>query len=374
MGFATQLRQLRALCRQTPPLDMEYVAERLALGVDRPHSGRTAYRGLSRLEPGHRLWRSAGAFGSSRYWEWRAAGGRVHGREEDHVEELRSTFSEAVASRTAGSDPIWADLSGGLDSSSITSVASRLRGRPRLSPVTVVFGESTFSDEREWAAEVQRAVELQRHDIDGDVHHPFSRLAEAVQHWEEPHGAAVFFGVHERYARLMEGSGVPVLLSGIGAEAVVLSKHQEPVHLAELLRRRQLMQLWRELNRWQQALKMPLSSLALRYALGPLMGRAGISYGWTPEGARLDRACLRAQVESPGSRSEPPRPSSSTACTPSTTSPETCSSGTWTGSSTTCCSDGSSRSRPTPRPVGAESRPDGRGAALRPDHPAFPFC
>ena len=66
VGFATQLCQLRALCRQTPPLDMEYVAERLALGVDRPHSGRTAYRGLSRLEPGHRLWRSAGAFGSSR--------------------------------------------------------------------------------------------------------------------------------------------------------------------------------------------------------------------------------------------------------------------------------------------------------------------
>ncbi len=23
--------------------------------------------------------------------------------------------------------------------------------------------------------------------------------SEAVQHWEEPHGAAAFFGVHERY-------------------------------------------------------------------------------------------------------------------------------------------------------------------------------
>jgi asparagine synthase (glutamine-hydrolysing) len=274
VGFATQLRQLRALCGQTPPLDMEYVADRLALGVDRPNSGRTPYRGLSRLEPGHRLVAESGRVRIERYWEWHAAGGCVHRSDEDYVEEFHGTFSEAVASRTSGSDPVWADLSGGLDSSSITSVACRLHGRPRLSPITVVFGESTWSDEREWAAEVQRAVGLDRHDIDGDVHHPFSRLAEAAQHWEEPHGAAVFFGVHERYARVMEGSGVPVLLSGIGAEAVVLSKHQEPVHLADLLRGCLLIQLWRELNRWQQALKMPLSSLALRYALGPLTGRA----------------------------------------------------------------------------------------------------
>lgn len=284
VGFATQLRQLRALRGQTPPLDMEYVAERLALGVDRPNSGRTPFRGLSRLEPGHRLVAESGGVRVERYWEWRAAGGCVHGSEEDHVEEFHSTLCEAVSSRTSGSDPVWADLSGGLDSSSITSVACRLRGRPRLSAITVVFGESTLSDEREWAAEVQRDLEIERHDIDGDVHHPFSRLAEAVQHWEEPHGAAVFFGVHERYARLMEGGGVPVLLSGIAAEAVVLSKHQEPVHLADLLRGCRLMQLWRELNRWQRALKMPLSSLGLRYALGPLMGRARISYGWTPGG------------------------------------------------------------------------------------------
>ena len=284
VGFATQLGQLRAVCAQTPALDMEYVADRLALDVDRPGSGRTPYRGLSRLEPGHRLVAENGRVRIERYWEWRAPGGRVGRKDEDHVDEFLGTFSEAVASRMPGTEPVWTDLSGGLDSSAITCVAARLHGRRRLSPITVVFGESTLSDEREWAAAVERAVELERHDIDGDVHHVFSRLGEAVQHWEEPHGAAAFFGVHERYARLMKGNGVPVLLSGIGAEAVVLSKHQEPVHLADLLRRGRLVQLWRELDRWQQALRKPLSNVALRYALRPLLGRAGISYGWTPGG------------------------------------------------------------------------------------------
>ena len=284
VGFATQLRQLRAICPQTPSLDTEYVAERMALGVDRPSSDRTPYRGLARLRPGQRLIAEAGRVRIEQYWEWRAPGVRVHGRDQDYVDEFRNTFSEAVASRMCGSDSVWADLSGGLDSSSISSVASRMRGRPGLSPITVVFGESTLSDERDWAEAVAHRIDVEFHEIDGDVHHPFSRLADAVQHWEEPHGAAAFFGVHEQYARLMRGNGVPVLLSGIGAEAVVLSKHQEPVHLADLLRRGRLTAWWRELDRWQRALKMPLSNLALRYALGPLLGRAGISYGWTPGG------------------------------------------------------------------------------------------
>ena len=284
VGFATQLRQLRAICPQTPSLDTEYVAERMALGVDRPSSDRTPYRGLARLRPGQRLIAEAGRVRIEQYWEWRAPGVRVHRKEEDYVEEFLETFSEAVASRMSGSDRVWADLSGGLDSSAITSVASGMRARPRLLPITVVFGESTLSDERDWAAEVQRAVGLERREIDGDVHHPFSRFTEAVQHWEEPHGAAAFFGVHEQYARLMRGNGIPVLLSGIGAEAVVLSKHQEPVHLADLLRRGRLTSWWRELDRWQRALKMPLSNLALRYAVRPLMAGAGISYGWTPGG------------------------------------------------------------------------------------------
>ena len=284
VAFATQLRQLRAVCPQTPAIDLEYVADRLALGVDRPGAGRTPYRGLSRLEPGHLLIAEHGRVRIERYWEWRGAEGGSGGRGRDYVDEFLHTFSDAVACRMAGADAVWADLSGGLDSSSIVGVAARRRVRPPLSTVTVVFGESRVSDEREWAKEVMRAVDVEPHEIDGDAHHPFSRLREAVGHWEEPHAAAAFFGVHERYAQLMGGNGVPVLLSGIGAEAVVLNKHQEPVHLADLLRRGRLVELWRELDRWQRALKKPLSNLAFRYGLGPLMGGPRVSFGWTPGG------------------------------------------------------------------------------------------
>jgi len=283
VGFATQVRQLLAICGQTPAIDMDYVADRLALGVDRPSSGRTPYRGLARLEPGHRLIAERGRVRIERYWEWgdREVGGRR--KDQEYVEEFLSTFSDAVKSRMSELDRVWADLSGGLDSSSIVSVAARQGGRSRVSSINVVFGESVVSDEREWAEAVERAVGVERQEIDGDGHHPFSRLATAVEHWEEPHAAAAFFGVHAQYRRLMAGRGVPVLLTGIGAEAVVLSKHQEPVHLADLLRRGRPGQLWREMDGWQRALRMPLSNLVFRYCLRPLIGRPLLSYGWMPD-------------------------------------------------------------------------------------------
>ena len=282
--FATQLRQLLAISPGASVIDMNYVADRLALGVDCPNSGRTPFRGLARLEAGHRLIAEHGRVRIERYWDWGKRGGDWGQDHQTYVDRFVDTFSDAVACRMSGGGTVWADLSGGLDSSSIVSVAAGQRGRSRLSTISVVFSESRVSDEREWAEMVAGTVDVNPHEIDGDAHHPFSRLPEAVRHWEEPHGAAAFFGVHERYARLMGRGGVPVLLSGIGAEAVVLSKHQEPVHLADLLRQGRLLQLWRELDRWQRALRKPLSNVALRYALRPLMGGAGISYGWTPGG------------------------------------------------------------------------------------------
>lgn len=284
--FATQLRQLLAVCPRSQPIDMEYIADRLALGVNRPNAARTPYRGLSRLEPGHRLIAEYGRVRIERYWEWGDGGAAFGGNHQQHVEEFLHLFSDAVESRMIGADRVWMDLSGGLDSSSIVGVGARRCGRPRLSTITVVFGESRVSDESEWAEAVARTVDVEPHDINGDARHPFSQLTEAVQYWEEPHGAAAFFGVHERYARLMEGGGVPVLLSGIGAEAAVLGKQQEPVHFADLLRRARLVRLWRELDQWQRAMKKPLSNLAFRYGLRPLMCRPRISYAWTPGGHR----------------------------------------------------------------------------------------
>ena len=281
--FASQLRQVVGALPQTPRFDLEFVADRLAHGVDRADAAWTPYRGVTRLKPGHRLIAEKGRVRLERYWEWRPRGETSVRPHRDYLDQFREIFSDAVGSRTVGPGRVWSDLSGGLDSSSIVSVAAQRRSASRLRTVSVVFGESTLSDEREWSATVARAHSVERANIDGDANHPLSRLREAVDYWEEPHAAAAFFAVHEEYGRLLAGPGVPVLLTGIGAEAVVMSKRQVPVHLADLLRRGRIGPLRREIYHWQRVLKMPLSNLFWWYCLRPLVRRPLVNYGWEPE-------------------------------------------------------------------------------------------
>ena len=283
ISFASQIRQVLAGLAQAPGFDLEFVADQLAHGVDRADADCTPYRGVARLKPGHRLIAEGGRVRIERYWEWRAQDGAASLRHREYIEQFQETFSEAVATRMRGSGRVWSDLSGGLDSSSIVGVAAQLSKPSRLSTVSVVFGESMLSDEREWSTPAAQAYGVEQHYIDGDTSHPLSRLREAVGYWEEPHAAAAFFGVHQQYGRLMAGEGVPVLLTGIGAEAVVMSKRQVPLHLADLLRRGQLRPLWQELDHWQRVLGIPLSNIVWRYCLRPLVSQPLVTYDWVPE-------------------------------------------------------------------------------------------
>ena len=281
--FASQLRQLLVALPETPSFDLEFIADRLAHGVDRADAACTPYRGVSRLKPGHRLVAGAGQFRVERYWVWRTPGKGADRCCQGHIEQFRERFTEAVRCRMRGVGRVWSDLSGGLDSSSIVSVAAELNRPSRLPTVSVVFGESTWSDERSWAAAVARAHDVRPHYVDGDTYHTWSRLRAAVDYWEEPHAAAAFFSVHQQYGRLLAGAGTPILLTGIGAEVVVMNKRQVPVHLADLLRHGRVSRLIRELDTWQSVLKMPLSNLIWRYCLKPLLSRPLVSYDWIPQ-------------------------------------------------------------------------------------------
>ncbi len=122
-------------------VDMEYVADRLALGVDRPNSGCTPYqravaagtRPSSDCREGRRSDRAVlGLVAKSR---WRSAGRG----EEDYVRVPGHVRRRGGEPDVGGWNPVWADLSGGLDSSSIVSVAPGNGVGPGLATISVVF-------------------------------------------------------------------------------------------------------------------------------------------------------------------------------------------------------------------------------------------
>jgi asparagine synthase (glutamine-hydrolysing) len=86
----------------------------------------TFFRGVERLRPGHWLKVNAAGVESRRYWHPCDAKPIRYQRDDDYIEDFRERFDRAVGCRLAGAQGLASELSGGLDSSSVTATAARL--------------------------------------------------------------------------------------------------------------------------------------------------------------------------------------------------------------------------------------------------------
>jgi asparagine synthase (glutamine-hydrolysing) len=119
-------------------------------------SDRTLFEGIRRLPPACGLTLRDGRMTVRRYWTPLAGQGRRRPDLARHTEEFRYLFAEAVRAQSRSAYPVGCLLGGGLDSSSVLCVASRLmQDKSRLSAFSMIF-DRLPCDEREFIA---RAIE-----------------------------------------------------------------------------------------------------------------------------------------------------------------------------------------------------------------------
>src|SRR5271165_5205621 len=104
-------------------LDEQYVAGFLTVGGC---PNRTPYKGINSVPAGHAVCVSPSGITIRRFWTLPTSDVIRYQSEHRYEEQLRSLFREAVAVRLATDSPVLAELSGGLDSSSVVSMASEL--------------------------------------------------------------------------------------------------------------------------------------------------------------------------------------------------------------------------------------------------------
>lgn len=127
-------------------------------------STETFFAGVERLPPAHWLKLSPNGIEIRRYWHPIDARPIRYRRDADYIDDFRERFDRAVGVRLAGSEGIASQLSGGLDSSSVTVTAARLMAAKgqRLTSFTAVPVQGydgsalpgRFGDEGPLAAEV----------------------------------------------------------------------------------------------------------------------------------------------------------------------------------------------------------------------------
>lgn len=179
------------------------------------------YRDVSKLAAGHWLEvRPGGIVAEHVYWDE----GRdlvQSDRPEVGVEELRAIVAESVKLHMVSDVPVSTFLSGGLDSSILTVLATQHAGR--LESYTTFFRAEdqaleAMPDDLGYARQVAKLHDITLHEIElqPDV---VKLLPQMVDILDEPLGDASAINVH-LICRAARDAGVKVLLSGIGADEI----------------------------------------------------------------------------------------------------------------------------------------------------------
>jgi len=158
--FASTARGVLALTGMRAIADEQKVAAWLALDAD--STDRTFFEGVSRVPPGHTLLFERGRATARAFWEPQKMPLLHLADPREYAEGLHSVLEQAVRDRIAPGRKIGSQLSGGLDSSSVTVTAAEqlTARRERLTAFTavpaVVVDEKLFPgrfvDERSHAA------------------------------------------------------------------------------------------------------------------------------------------------------------------------------------------------------------------------------
>ncbi len=209
--FASELSALFAALPNKPEVNLEAID--LYLSLQYIPDPLTAYQGIHKLPPAHRLVWQNGTAKLERYWDF-AYQPKHTTSEEELIEQLRALLKESVKMRLISEVPLGAHLSGGLDSSIIVALMAELSNAP-VKTFSVGFEEESFSE-----LEYARAV-AQRYSTD---HHEFvlkygdipSTLEKITYHFGEPFADASAIPLY--HISKMTREHVTVVINGDGGD------------------------------------------------------------------------------------------------------------------------------------------------------------
>src|SRR5215813_8815406 len=124
-GHVQWSSRLQSLVEETgiTDLDEQYIAGFLTFGGC---ANRTPYKSIYYVPPGHAVCVSSKGTSIRRFWSMPTGDTIRYQNQQRYEEELHALFREAVAVRLQSESPVLAELSGGLDSSSVVCMESHL--------------------------------------------------------------------------------------------------------------------------------------------------------------------------------------------------------------------------------------------------------
>ncbi|MGZ5462808.1 MAG: asparagine synthetase B family protein [Thermoanaerobaculia bacterium] len=270
----------------------------------------TPWREVRAVAPGHALVVEPGVTRTVGFWYPEPGEPLCLRDDREHEERLRELLVEAVRCRLRGRRAVAADLSGGLDSSSIVVLADRLLrdGRaeaPELVTLSHVYERAAGDDESEFMQVVEAHTgrpAIHIHEAQAPLGVGFGELE-----FEAPSLFQIWRARQACVRAALERHGAQRVLSGFGGDHLMRSEQDVAVEPAEHLSALRLRAYFSSLLRWRAASRAAYPrqtwpKLLWRGSVLPLLPYAVRTRLWTPplpgwlEAGFVARVDLRARV------------------------------------------------------------------------------
>lgn len=216
--FGSEIKTILAYPGVKPEFNRGTLAEYLAFGYVAGEE--TMYAGIRKLMPGHILTiDERGQLETSSYWDLDVTTDNGSQPREHYVRRYREQLEECVSSHLMSDVPLGVFLSGGLDSSAVAALTTKIRKEP-IETFSVGYGEEVYS-ELPYARTVAEHLKSRHHEVHLGRDEFFQTLPRLIWHEDEPivwpSSVALYFVARlarERVTVVLTGEGSDETLGG----------------------------------------------------------------------------------------------------------------------------------------------------------------
>ncbi|MFD2552345.1 asparagine synthase (glutamine-hydrolyzing) [Bizionia sediminis] len=175
---------------------------------------RTLYKDVKQVPPGHYYEIAKDQIQVKEYWSYKMVDKNELINPKDALEQLDQTFKESIKSQLMSDVLVGCQLSGGIDSSLVTTYAREFFNA-NMDTFSIVFSDEKYSEE-EFITYVTNHTNSDSHRYQYSNQYAFENFFKATWHLDQPLSIPNTLGIKRLAERAREN--VTVLLSGEGAD------------------------------------------------------------------------------------------------------------------------------------------------------------
>ncbi|PYX50220.1 MAG: asparagine synthase (glutamine-hydrolyzing) [Acidobacteria bacterium] len=216
--FGSEIKAILVYPGVKPEFNRSRLAEYLAFGYIA--GAESMYAGVRKLLPGHTLTlEERGQLQISSYWDLDIRSDDEGRPREHYVRRYRELLEACVSSHLMSDVPLGVFLSGGLDSSAVAALTTKIRKEP-IETFSVGYGEEAYS-ELPYARTIAGHLKSKHHEVQLSRDDFFQTLPRLIWHEDEPiawpSSVALYFVARlarERVTVVLTGEGSDETLGG----------------------------------------------------------------------------------------------------------------------------------------------------------------